>query len=364
MNWKGRALDPGLPNGRSECTLRLSGANLIAEIPGGEDLTLNLGDVDYIVRGYDKKEYVFRKKNAHHPLVSTYDIGLIKTIQGSNIIEFNEAFHRFKKDTWASRRRKYIIPLVMLITLVVGGTWFIAYPAVDMAVAVTPISVDREVGKIAIADLVQNEVSDPVVTGAIQKIVDRLTKHVPEKEFHFNVHVIDNPMINAFAAPGGEIVVMTGLIKESDSAEEVAGVLAHEISHVTERHGLEKIYRQAIFIIALNVIVGDAGALAEIALDGASNLANLGFSRSMEREADLEGHHLLVKAGIDPSGLRSFFEKLAEKHEHNENTAVRLLSTHPLSKDRVHYLEEKEKELQKNFEKLDIDWQAVKDKLK
>ncbi|BBM84189.1 M48 family metallopeptidase [Candidatus Uabimicrobium amorphum] len=364
MSWKGRALDPSLPNGRSECTLRLSGANLIAELPEGEDMTLNLGDVDYVVRGYDKKEYVFRKKNAHHPLFSTYDIGLIKAIKEANILEFNEALHRHKKDTWASRRRKYIIPFVMLITLIVGGTWFVAYPAVDMAVAVTPISVDREVGKIAIADLIHNEVQDPVVTGAIQKIVKRLVKHVPEKEFHFNVHVIDNPMVNAFAAPGGEIVVMTGLIKESESAEEVAGVLAHEISHVTERHGLEKIYRQAVFLIALNVIIGDAGAIAEIALNGASDLANLGFSRSMEREADLEGHLLLVKSGINPSGLRSFFEKLAKKHEHNENAAVRLLSTHPLSKDRVEYLAEKEKELKNNFEKLDIDWQAVKDKLK
>ncbi|WP_372367377.1 M48 family metallopeptidase [Candidatus Uabimicrobium sp. HlEnr_7] len=364
MSWKGRVLDPSLPNGRSECTLKLSGTNLVAVLPDGKELSLNLGDVDYQCRGYEKKEHVFRKKNAHHPVFSTHDGLLLKTIQNSQIIEFHDAFRSFKKDTWKSRRQKYIIPIAMLILLAVGGTWFVVYPAVDIAVSLTPISVDREVGQIAIASLITNEIKDPEITGAINKIVKRLTANVPEKEFHFRVHIVDDPMINAFAAPGGEIVVMTGLIKNSDSAEEVAGVLAHEICHVTERHGLKGIYRQALLVIAVSVMFGDAGAIAQVALDGANDLANLGFSRGMERDADLEGYNLLVDSGIDPSGLRTFFEKLAKLEKNNANAVVQLLSTHPLSQDRVNYLAKQEKLLKKKFPKLDIDWQALKDKLK
>ena len=364
MNWKGRVLDPNLQNGRSECTFRLSGTDLVAVLKDGNEMSLHLGDVDYICRGYERKEYVFRKKNADHPLFSTNDPGLIKAIRDANIIEFHDALHRHKKDAWKSRRKKYIIPFVLLILSIVGGAWFITYPAVDMAVAITPISLDREVGKIAIASMQGDRVNDPVVTEAIDKIVDRLVANVPNKEFQFNVRVIDDPMINAFAAPGGEIVVMTGLIKKSDSPEEVAGVIAHEICHVTHRHGLRKIYRQAIFVIAIGVILGDVGILADTALEGASDLADLGFSRSMEREADIEGHKLLVKADIDPSGLRSFFEKLAKMEDGKADASPTLLRTHPHLHDRIEYLHEEQHNTSKKFKKLDIDWEDVKSRLK
>ena len=115
--------------------------------------------------------------------------------------------------------------------------------------------------------------------------------------FDLRIQVVDAPQINAFALPGGQIVVYTGLLRKAARPEQVAGVIAHEMAHVTLRHGLRGIAKQVGVLVGVQVLTGDlSGLAAQVATAAISNA----YSRDAEREADAEGARMLAAAGIDP----------------------------------------------------------------
>jgi predicted Zn-dependent protease len=125
--------------------------------------------------------------------------------------------------------------------------------------------------------------------------------HVP-----LRVVVLDSPMVNAFALPGGYIYVMRGLIEKARSPDEVAGVLGHEIGHVRYRHGLQSAIQSGGLAFLLGTVFGDfAGGTA--ILFASRTLISSAFSRDAERQADAFGVDLMLKAGGDPEGLARFF---------------------------------------------------------
>lgn len=160
----------------------------------------------------------------------------------------------------------------------------------------------------------------------IEQIGQKLTAGTP---YTFIWHVADDPAINAFAIPGGHVVVFTGLIKAADSPEEVAGVLAHEAEHVLQRHSLKAMIHNLGWRAVIAVTTGDwTGGLAG---ELAAQMGILKYGRDKESEADLKGLELLRKARIDPDGMVSFFDKLAKQG----GAPIALLSTHPASADRM-----------------------------
>jgi predicted Zn-dependent protease len=134
--------------------------------------------------------------------------------------------------------------------------------------------------------------------------------------------------------PGGYVVVNTGLIRAADSAEEVAGVLAHEVQHVERRHTLKNMLHSLGFHALMALALGDISgtALGNVA----TTLSELKFGRDLESEADTLGLKALKKAGIAPQGMVSFFAKLAKQEKDAAPPA--LLSTHPASDERMQAL--------------------------
>lgn len=166
---------------------------------------------------------------------------------------------------------------------------------------------------------------------AIKEIGTRLTKG---SQYTYQWYVAEDATINAFAVPGGYVVVNTGLIQAADSAEEVAGVLAHEVQHVELRHTLKNLVHSLGLRAALSLALGDAsGALLG---DLAATLGELKFSRHLESEADTRGLAALKLAGIAPQGMVSFFAKLGQQEK--GLAPPPLLSTHPASDDRMQRL--------------------------
>lgn len=157
----------------------------------------------------------------------------------------------------------------------------------------------------------------------------RLTRG-SEQPFHW--HVADSPVVNAFAMPGGYIVVYTGLIKATDTPEELAGVLAHEIEHVTQRHSLKGLIKQVGWRAVVAIALGDIGG--GIVGDMTAQLGALKFGRDQETEADLKGLERLRTAGISPEGMVKFFDKLSVQGA----LQPELLSTHPASAARMETL--------------------------
>ncbi len=166
---------------------------------------------------------------------------------------------------------------------------------------------------------------------ALDAMEARLTDATPT-EYDLNIVVFDFDMVNAFAAPGGQIVLMRGLIEAAGSPDEVAAVLAHEIGHVEARDPTRGALRAAgtagLFSLALGDFLG-AGAIA-VAADG---VLNASYTRAAETEADLYARQMLAAAGVDATGMAEFFERLEAEHGHAE--LPELISSHPALADRA-----------------------------
>lgn len=191
-------------------------------------------------------------------------------------------------------------------------------------------------------------VEDPQLTEYIGTLGSRLASHANNGDYKFNFFVVNDDRINAFALPGGFIGVNSGLILASDTESELAGVLAHEVSHVTQRHIARSIYdsqRTSIVSMAAMlaaILLGAASDLPGDAMQGVVSASQamaiqrqINFTRSNEHEADRVGMEVLSAAGFDPYGMSSFFEKLSKRYGASTQYVPELLQTHPVSTDRV-----------------------------
>ncbi|HEY5702372.1 MAG TPA: M48 family metalloprotease [Gammaproteobacteria bacterium] len=187
-------------------------------------------------------------------------------------------------------------------------------------------------------------VDDPEVESYIQSIGYQLVANSDDNRLPFVFFVIQDPAINAFAAPGGVVGINSGVIINAQSESELAGVLAHEISHVTQRH-MARTYEAASKLSAptaaallgavLLAIVNPAAAQAALTIiGGASTQYQINFTRSNEEEADRVGMQLLARSGFDPEGMPSFFERLLDASRYR-GAAPEYLQTHPLTTNRV-----------------------------
>lgn len=190
-------------------------------------------------------------------------------------------------------------------------------------------------------------VEDPLVTEYINEIGHRVSSQVNEGDHRFTFFVIDDPHINAFALPGGYVGVHTGLLEATRNEDELAGVLAHEIAHVTQRHIARAVHasqRQSILSTAIMlgaILAGAAGAGGD-AMQGAIAVAQgtaaqqqINFTRSNEYEADRVGIAALADAGFDPHGMASFFEVISDRTQPAEARVPEFLRTHPVSSARI-----------------------------
>ncbi|MFZ5877299.1 MAG: M48 family metallopeptidase [Nitrospirota bacterium] len=214
--------------------------------------------------------------------------------------------------------------------LVLSLLWWQADRIVGAAADRVPVSWEQELGESAYAQLTLGAtvLTEGPSVEAVRAIGERLTAQI-QSPYTFRWHVIDDRQVNAFAVPGGHVVVFTGLLREAGSPEELAGVLAHEVQHVVLRHSVHGLIRSLGWSATLQILFGGAGPLSGIG-EAASRLGSLKFGRDQETASDVEGLKLLRRAKIDPKGMVSFFEHLASK----EN-GIALLSTHPMSADRA-----------------------------
>lgn len=189
-----------------------------------------------------------------------------------------------------------------------------------------------------------------------------LLEQIGKKGYKIDLYFVKDPTTNAFALPGGKVVIQTGLIANAKSWEEVMGVLSHELAHVTQRHHVRGIINNVGVFALLSATIGDMSALAGTFANIGGDLASLSNSRSFEHEADEVGWEYLVNAKISPKGLISFFESLKKETESAEKDAIDLsfLSTHPDTQNRIDNLKLKEKKLNQKFDSLPGNFEAFK----
>jgi Zn-dependent protease with chaperone function len=256
-------------------------------------------------------------------------------------------------------RRRLVWSLIGgAILATVLGLWFGSDLLVELAVSRIPVEWEQKLGESAYRDFLshQETMKEGLAVTALGEMTKRLTDQIPDNPYKFDVTVVRSEVVNAFALPGGYVVVFTGLMKKAESGEEVAGVLSHELNHVLQRHGLERIVKSLGLLTVAAIVFGNQQGLVGMMKQLGVELLTLKFSREQETEADLTGLQLLQRAKIDPSGMIRFFERLSEK----DQGRVEWLSTHPMSTARADRLKSELAALPKKLpEPFTFDWKQV-----
>jgi len=228
----------------------------------------------------------------------------------------------------------------------------------DSASSLISPQLEKKIGQEIMNEIRQKDPSyldDPEVEAYLNRLGNQLAAASPNPGIGFYFFPLSDPMINAFATFGGFVGVNSGLVLAVRNESELAGVLAHEISHVTQHHLARGIIRQqqlstasllamAVAILAAHSNPDIAGAAIAGGTAGAIQ-AQLGYSRDFEREADRIGLQTLTKAGFDTRSMSSFFSRLQQATRAYENNAPVYLRTHPLNTERISDMQNREQAL-------------------
>lgn len=225
-----------------------------------------------------------------------------------------------------------------LATLI--GLYFALPLLAEPVAAIMPLSWEERMGQSVRAQALglfgrgAKQCNGEAGRAALEGVIRRLAATTPSR-YTFRVTVVDSSLVNAFAAPAGYIVVFRGLIDKAESAEEVTGVIAHEMGHVIERHGTEALIRQFGMQIIVGAMVGDASGIGSTVADIGTQVAALSYGRAAEREADRLGVQMLNGANIRGAGFVGFFRRVGKDTAAIERGLLRYISTHPPTEERA-----------------------------
>lgn len=180
--------------------------------------------------------------------------------------------------------------------------------------------------------------NDPAANAYVTSLGQRLVAQTPApfNSLPWTFHVVDDPSVNAFAIPGGHVYVNRGLIEAAHNASELAGVMAHEISHVTSRHSTEQMSRQYGAQILAGLVLGqNPGQLSQIAAGVIAGGVFARYSRAAEAEADEKGVALMSAAGYDPHGMVTMFETLLALEKTQPSRVEQFFADHPTTSSRI-----------------------------
>ena len=237
--------------------------------------------------------------------------------------------------------------LILALTLA-GRAWADGLP--DLGEASSSAFSDKDERQVAseIMREIRNSrevLDDPEVTEYINNLGYRLVAASDDSKLNFEFFLVKDPTINAFALPGGFVGVHTGLITAAQNESELAGVLAHEIGHVTQKHFARQMANQQLLLIpslaALAVAIlaarsnPDIAQAAIVAAQAGAVQNSLDFTRDNEREADRTGMRTMVRADFDPQGMGTFFHRLQKADRSTDTASPAYLRTHPLTTERI-----------------------------
>lgn len=251
-----------------------------------------------------------------------------------------EAAMRPRRAALRRRGMRFALALAAAMPLLGLALWHGWPRAADALARAIPASWEIPIGAAVVETLAAGSrlCDAPEGAAALLRLTDRLVA-VGDVAGPVALRVLDDGRVNAFAAPGGQVVLLRGLLHEARSAEEVAGVIAHELGHVRHRHGLRSAVRATGIGLFLSALSGgsDIATVATV-------LVTLSHSRDFEREADADAAATLAATGIGTAGLQAFFARMEERHggAPGDSALWSYLRSHPASGDRAALLAPRE----------------------
>jgi Zn-dependent protease with chaperone function len=362
--FEGGVFSPAIPEGRARAVLQVESPYLAAVVDESRTERLPMAGTALELGGASGK-MLFCRHPAHEGVTFYSEApGFVDALWAGGDegirAQLQALWHRRKRAKW------HVAGWAGVGVLALVAAFYTLSALADGAVAVIPYSADEAVGELARDHMGPQQlggavIEAPVAEQAIGVIVNALDDHLSLEGVSFEIRVVRSDLVNAFALPGGYITVFTGLIDKSASYEELAAVLAHEIAHVTLRHGITRIVQSLGVVGGLQIVFGDVGGLLGAAEELFTIAAINGYSRGHESEADEEGVRMMHAAGIDPSAAARFFRALKNSEEGSAlPDALAWVSTHPDHDERIEAIEAQVSALGPVRERrLDIDWKAV-----
>jgi Zn-dependent protease with chaperone function len=322
---------------RRPASVRLAASGLEIELSDGTRLWWPFRDVRQ-TQGFYAGEQIRLERGAPFPEALLVDdagflLALHATARG-----FGRRFHNPRR-----QRSRVLLTIGAAVTAVAIGAvlyvWGIPAAAAVLATRV-PVSWEERLGQAAVKEITASKrrCVDREREQDIGAIVTRLLEPQPKAPYAFRVIIVDDLTVNAVAVPGGQGVLLRGLVERARTPEELAGVLAHELQHVLQRHTTRLLLQHASTGLLLVAVSGDLTGAMAYGIESARVLGTLSYSRHLESEADIEGLRMLLAADVDPRGMIAFFETLRTA-EGAAHSATRYLASHPLAGDRVETLE-------------------------
>ncbi len=240
------------------------------------------------------------------------------------------------------------VSVLAVLLLLIAAPFIFMDEIARMVAREIPASVEREIGESCLEGIRAEYAVMEEEEGrrALAEIASVLTDHIDSDRGEFTLYVVHDPTINAFALPGGWIVVNSGLIQATETPGELLGVLAHETVHITEQHGVRTVISSSGLQILVQVLFGDLGGVTGMLLDAGPLLLKQHYSRAFEDEADEKGFRRLVAAGVNPRGMHAFFERLLEEENKRlegmggeeaalVKSTLTILGAHPAMEERL-----------------------------
>lgn len=205
-------------------------------------------------------------------------------------------------------------------------------------------------------------IEDPYVLQTMDSILSRICESNDIDQSEIKLHLLDKSEVNAFALPDNHLVIFSGLIMDAENAEEVSGVIGHEIAHMVKRHVMKKLIKEIGLSTIVTMVGGTHGG--EILGEAARLLSSSAYDRKLEREADIAAVDYLLNAEIDPEPMANFMYRLADEQP-DEMRYVSWLSTHPDSRERAEYIIEYSQNSEVDFRPVlsDGSWKLLQEKL-
>jgi len=222
---------------------------------------------------------------------------------------------------------------VFIVILVSAYIWLVPLLAERLAKRV-PVSYEERLG-----DGIYNAIK-PTFTidvGKTAYINDFFRELNIDSKYNINITVVKEDVVNAFAMPGGNIVVYDKIIAGMNGYEELAALLSHEFTHVNEKHTTRSLFRQQASSLFMSIIFGDVGTIGNVIVGSADNLKGLSYSRKLEKDADLNGVKILSERKIDCYGFIHLFELLEKEIAQTGRESTEWINSHPDIEKRMAY---------------------------
>ncbi len=355
-------IDPLLPNGRSTGTLTIQHNSVV--LSAGEKKYTILFDQLEVTLGGAANSLVFLN-NTRDTTYSIYTSD--KKILNDPLLHGHPTLKIHVKKALNTKRilRITTLSIILLILGFFASLFFAKDYIVEKIARQVPVEWEKKAGDELFKTLSgrYHIIKNDSLKRVFLSVAEPLLNEIKKENTAIDLYFIDDPSINAFALPGGKVIIQTGLIENAKSWEEVMGVLSHELSHVTRRHHLRGIINNLGIYALVSALVGDMSAIAATITNMGGELSSLSNSRYFETEADETGFNYLVKANINPKGMISFFQTLEKKHGSKSDDLLAFMSTHPATKERITHLTNELKKIHTHFHPLPTTFNSFKKSL-